>query len=58
MKNVNPVKSDMYKVSHEDKFKGVTVFNTNPVDNKKQPMFFGQPLGLQRYDEYKYPGFE
>ncbi len=58
MKNVNPVRSDMYKVSHEDKFKGVTVFNTNPVDNKKQPMFFGQPLGLQRYDEYKYPAFE
>ena len=21
-------------------------------------MFFGQPLGLQRYDEYKYPAFE
>ena len=48
----------MYKVSHEDKFKGVTVFNINPVESKKQPMFFGQPLGLQRYDEYKYPVFE
>tara|TARA_B100000700_G_scaffold227586_1_gene251355 strand:+ start:1443 stop:2606 length:1164 start_codon:yes stop_codon:yes gene_type:complete len=44
--------------SHEEKFKGVTVFNTNPVDTKKQPMFFGQPLGLQRYDEYKYPAFD
>jgi len=44
--------------SNEDKFKGVTVFNTNPVDSTKQPMFFGQPLGLQRYDEYKYPVFE
>ena len=44
--------------SDEDKFKGVTVFNTNPVDTKKQPMFFGQPLGLQRYDEYKYPVFD
>ena len=44
--------------SNEDKFKGVTVLNTNPVDTKKQPMFFGQPLGLQRYDEYKYPAFE
>jgi ribonucleoside-diphosphate reductase beta chain len=44
--------------SNEDKFKGVTVFNTNPVDVKKQPMFFGQPLGLQRYDEYKYPVFD
>ncbi len=48
----------MYSVSNEDKFKGVTVFNTNPVDSKKQPMFFGQPLGLQRYDEYKYPAFD
>ena len=46
------------KISNEDKFKGVTVFNTNPVESKKQPMFFGQPLGLQRYDEYKYPVFE
>jgi len=44
--------------SNEEKFKGVTVFNTNPVDTKKQPMFFGQPLGLQRYDEYKYPVFD
>ncbi len=44
--------------SNEDKFKGVTVLNTNPVDTKKQPMFFGQPLGLQRYDEYKYPVFD
>ena len=44
--------------SDEDKFKGVTVFNTTPVDTKKQPMFFGQPLGLQRYDEYKYPVFD
>ena len=45
-------------ISNENKFKGVTVFNTNPVDTKKQPMFFGQPLGLQRYDEYKYPAFD
>ena len=44
--------------SNEGKFDGVTVFNTNPVDSKKQPMFFGQPLGLQRYDEYKYPVFD
>ena len=35
--------------SNEGKFDGVTVFNTNPVDSKKQPMFFGQPLGLQKY---------
>jgi ribonucleoside-diphosphate reductase beta chain len=37
---------------------GITVFNTNDVDSKKQPMFFGNPLGIQRYDSYKYPVFE
>jgi ribonucleoside-diphosphate reductase beta chain len=36
----------------------MTVFNTNEVDTKKQPMFFGSPLGLQRYDTYKYPIFD
>ena len=38
--------------------KGMTVFNTEAVNLKKQPMFFGSPLGVQRYDEYKYPVFE
>ena len=38
--------------------KGMTVFNTEEVDTKKQPMFFGKPLGVQRYDSYKYPIFE
>ena len=37
---------------------GMTVFNTTKTDNKKQPMFFGAPLGVQRYDSYKYPIFE
>ena len=37
---------------------GMTVFNTQQVDTKKQPMFFGKPLGVQRYDSYKYPAFE
>ena len=37
---------------------GMTVFNTEPHDTKKQPMFFGKPLGVQRYDEYKYPIFD
>ena len=37
---------------------GMTVFNKNKVDAKKQPMFFGAPLGVQRYDSYKYPVFE
>ena len=36
----------------------MTVFNTEKVDTKKQPMFFGQPLGVQRYDSYKYPIFD
>ena len=36
----------------------MTVFNTKEVDTKRQPMFFGQPLGVQRYDSYKYPAFE
>ena len=36
----------------------MTVFNTEEVDTKKQPMFFGKPLGIQRYDTYKYPAFE
>ena len=38
--------------------KGMTVFNTDEVDTKKQPMFFGKPLGVQRYDSYKYPVFD
>lgn len=37
---------------------GMTVFNSTKVDSKKQPMFFGQPLGIQRYDSYKYPVFD
>ena len=37
---------------------GMTVFNKNKVDTKKQPMFFGAPLGVQRYDSYKYPVFD
>ena len=38
--------------------KGMTVFNTENIDRKRQPMFFGAPLGVQRYDSYKYPIFE
>ena len=37
---------------------GMTVFNESKVDRKKQFMFFGAPLGVQRYDSYKYPVFE
>jgi len=49
MGSVSPVQSNI---------KGMTVFNTEDVDTKKQPMFFGKPLGVQRYDSYKYPAFE
>jgi len=42
----------------ELKIKGMTVFNTKEVNTKKQPMFFGAPLGVQRYDSYKYPVFD
>ena len=48
-RSVNLVPSDI---------KGMTVFNTAPVDTKKQPMFFGKPLGIQRYDGFKYPVFD
>lgn len=36
----------------------MTVFNKQHVNTKTQPMFFGAPLGVQRYDEYKYPVFD
>jgi ribonucleoside-diphosphate reductase beta chain len=56
---VNPVQ---FKVSSTDssstKVEGMTVFNTEQVNTKKQPMFFGKPLGVQRYDSYKYPVFD
>ena len=42
----------------QSEIKGITVFNTEEVNTKKQPMFFGKPLGIQRYDSYKYPQFE
>ena len=44
--------------SEEKKVTGMTVFNTEKVNTKKQPMFFGKPLGVQRYDSYKYPVFD
>ena len=46
---MNPVQSEI---------KGMTVFNTSQVDTLKSPMFFGAPLGVQRYDVYKYPVFD
>jgi len=47
-----------FKLTQKDSIQGMTVFNTEQVDTKKQPMFFGQPLGIQRYDSYKYPIFD
>lgn len=38
--------------------KGVTVFNTDKINTTKQKMFFGAPLGVQRYDQFKYPVFD
>jgi ribonucleoside-diphosphate reductase beta chain len=40
------------------KVEGMTVFNTTQVDSTKQKMFFGPPLGVQRYDKFKYPVFD
>lgn len=37
---------------------GMTVFNTEKINTLKQPMFFGAPLGVQRYDQFKYPVFD
>ncbi len=45
-------------MENEYSVNGMTVFNTGVVDTKKQPMFFGQPLGIQRYDSAKYLVFE
>jgi ribonucleoside-diphosphate reductase beta chain len=48
-----------FKLTEDSKkVEGMTVFNANHVNLKKQPMFFGAPLGIQRYDSYKYPIFE
>ena len=57
---MNPVK---FRVNSDDdnaktSVKGMTVFNTDKTELKKQPMFFGAPLGVQRYDSYKYPIFD
>jgi len=38
--------------------KGMTVFNRVKVETTKQPMFFGAPLSVQRYDNYRYPTFD
>ena len=56
---MNPVQFKVSSVEDvKTKVKGMTVFNTEQVNTKKQPMFFGKPLGVQRYDSYKYPIFD
>jgi len=57
---VNPVQFKVSSVENtvNKEVEGMTVFNTEQVNTKKQPMFFGKPLGVQRYDSYKYPVFD
>ena len=55
---MNPVQFKISSTEEPTSIKGMTVFNTEYVDTKKQPMFFGKPLGIQRYDSYKYPVFD
>jgi ribonucleoside-diphosphate reductase beta chain len=55
---VNPVQFKISSTEEQTQVKGMTVFNTEQVNTKKQPMFFGKPLGIQRYDSYKYPVFD
>ena len=37
---------------------GTTVFNSKKHDTTSQPMFFGAPLGMQQYVNFKYPDFD
>ena len=53
---MNPVK--FRTNNNETAIEGMTVFNTQKHDSTQQPMFFGKPLGVQRYDSYKYPVFD
>ena len=56
---MNPVQFKVPSVENvKTEVRGMTVFNTEQVNTKKQPMFFGKPLGIQRYDSYKYPVFD
>tara|TARA_B100001113_G_C21092718_1_gene615124 strand:- start:739 stop:1824 length:1086 start_codon:yes stop_codon:yes gene_type:complete len=36
----------------------MSIFNKKKTNYKKQPMFFGEDLNTQRYDEFKYPIFD
>lgn len=41
----------------KSEIKGMTVFNKTISDYTEQNMFFGKPLGIQRYDVHKFPVF-
>ena len=47
-----------FTTTEKNQMHGMTVFNSKKVNRKKQPMFFGKPLGVQRYDQFKYPVFD
>jgi len=36
----------------------MTIFNKKKINTLKQPMFFGEALNTQRYDDFKYPIFD
>ena len=36
----------------------MSIYNESSIDTTKQPMFFGEPLAVQRYDNFKYPIFD
>jgi ribonucleoside-diphosphate reductase beta chain len=36
----------------------MSVFNTKKVDNTIQPMFFGEPVNIARYENIRYPFFD
>ena len=41
---MNPVQFKISSTEDQTQIKGMTVFNTEYVDTKKQPMFFVNPL--------------
>ena len=56
--HVTPLGRMNVTVATSKNIDGMTVFTTEEVNTKKQPMFFGKPLGVQRYDDFKYPVFD
>ena len=43
---MNPVQFKVSSIEDVSGVKGMTVFNTEQVNIKKQPMFLGKPLGV------------